>query len=285
MMAMIINGRADIWKILPGIAFVLFTIIFWPFVVKYVWYPVLADALGRPIDGVKEGYNVFNTIYLSLLFVYFAYLLYEYLRFLKVDFNKLFLFAVPIGLLGGALRALEDQGVFPYPYNILFITPFIYLLLAAYACVCLYFDRKLKLVPWITLGFVIISLFFIHFQRLELVPLIVALFFALLSISYLLVRFLSLGDDALAAFGAHMVDASATFVGLSVGYVEKHVVPRLFTGIVGPVGIIILKFAVLTPLLYLLRERNELNHFIKILILLLGLGPGFRNALRITAGV
>jgi len=88
---------------------------------------------------------------------------------------------------------------------------------------------------------------------------------------------------------SHMLDSSATFVSVAFfGYYEQHPVPRLFIEAIGPWTFFILKLAVLLPSLYIIDkygEEGEFKNFLKIVILILGLAPGMRDAIRLAAGV
>jgi len=88
---------------------------------------------------------------------------------------------------------------------------------------------------------------------------------------------------------AHLFDASATFVALSYfGYLEQHVVPRLFIPFMGPAAMFFLKLVVVIPVLYLIdryAEKGSFRNFLKICVLILGLAPGLRDVLRLVAGV
>ncbi len=103
------------------------------------WYhnfaaPVLADVRGEPVDGVGATYNIYNTL---------AYGVGFYLGFLgtnrllarwriTVD-GRFVMVAVPLMVLGGAARTLEDAGQFDAPVQYLFISPLIYFTLGAFA--------------------------------------------------------------------------------------------------------------------------------------------------------
>jgi uncharacterized membrane protein len=87
----------------------------------------------------------------------------------------------------------------------------------------------------------------------------------------------------------HMLDSSATFVSVMFfGYVEQHPVPRFFIESAGGWTFFALKLAVLLPSLYIIdkyAEDKEFRTFLKIVILILGLAPGLRDAIRLAAGV
>ncbi len=90
----------------------------------------------------------------------------------------------------------------------------------------------------------------------------------------------------------HMFDATTTFVSLSYfSYFEQHVLPSFLIGIFGPGIMFILKFVVVSIVLYFFdkelskEEDLEKRTFLKIVVLILGMGPGLRNFLRLAMGV
>ncbi|MBI5061029.1 MAG: DUF63 family protein [Candidatus Aenigmarchaeota archaeon] len=90
----------------------------------------------------------------------------------------------------------------------------------------------------------------------------------------------------------HMFDATTTFVALQYfPYYEQHVLSNFTIGIVGPAGQFLIKLPILLVVLYLLerelpkKEDENMKNFIKVAILILGLGPGLRNFLRLGLGI
>ncbi|MCD6461507.1 MAG: DUF63 family protein [Thermoplasmata archaeon] len=103
----------------------------------------------------------------------------------------------------------------------------------------------------------------------------------------------ALPTSILIMFG-HMLDASATFVGVDIyGYREKHVLPRLLMGLTGTAAVMyLLKAAIIGLVVYILENdvRKEIKDatvlgLLRFTILVLGLAPGLRDALRISLGV
>ena len=96
-------------------------------------------------------------------------------------------------------------------------------------------------------------------------------------------------------FLSHYIDGAATYRGLDVyGYGEKHVLPNLLIGTAGTAAVmLLLKFLVITMVVYLLdvaykedMDRSPtLAWLVKVAVLVLGLAPGIRDALRLTMGV
>ena len=97
------------------------------FIWQYLWGPVLADARGEPISGIKEGYNPVNTLVYGVVLAVAVYYIYRLLERLHVEIDLRFFAAVaPFAALGSVLRALEDAGMFHGDLGILFISPIIY---------------------------------------------------------------------------------------------------------------------------------------------------------------
>ncbi len=96
-------------------------------------------------------------------------------------------------------------------------------------------------------------------------------------------------------FMSHYVDGAATFRGLDAwGYGEKHVLPSLHIDLTGTAAVmLVLKFLVVTAVIYLLdvayREDMDrtptLAWLVRVAVMVLGLAPGVRDALRIAMGV
>ncbi len=88
----------------------------------------------------------------------------------------------------------------------------------------------------------------------------------------------------------HMFDASTTFVALQFyPYFEQHVLPGFLISIFGPAVMFLLKLTVVSLVLHYIdkdfAKDDQKRNFIKIAIIILGLGPGLRNFLRLGMGV
>ncbi|MFO8110000.1 MAG: DUF63 family protein [Thermoplasmata archaeon] len=94
---------------------------------------------------------------------------------------------------------------------------------------------------------------------------------------------------------AHMLDASATYRGISAyGYVEKHVLPSIAIDLFGtsfvmyPMKMILVLFVIYTLDIWFdeeLKEVPSVKNLIILVIIILGLAPGIRNMLRLAMGV
>lgn len=82
---------------------------------------------------------------------------------------------------------------------------------------------------------------------------------------------------------AHLLDATTTFTALTYfGYLEQHVVPRLFLPVLGPGSMFLLKILVVLPVLWLIdrnAEDRNFRNFLKVGVVILGLAPGLRDLL------
>lgn len=123
-----------------ALAAVLFPDLVWDqFLHRYFWGPIISDAEGRRVEGIREGYNVVNTVVYAALLALGLVALLRLLRRWDVRMDLgLLLASIPFFLLGGTLRALEDTVLFNGLLRVLFITPFVYLLVALLFVVALY---------------------------------------------------------------------------------------------------------------------------------------------------
>lgn len=258
-----------------------------------------------------------------VLLVFVTYRLLRLLK-IKVDKN-FFIGIVPYIALGSILRALEDLleftasvppifspftlvDAFGTARNLLFITPLIYIFMFVLALAALLVSKAVERygVPyhktWLATG-LLLCLAAISQLRLENAFAL----FAMLGIfgvwalviggSRIAFRDFETARRALTKENTllilvHMFDATTTFVALQFfSYFEQHVVAGLTIGFLGPMGIFALKLPVVTAVLYYLDkelakpEDLKKRNFIKIAILVLGLGPGLRNFLRLVMGV
>ena len=94
--------------------------------------PIMADSKGEA--GAK--YNTYNTIFYGLVFFLMFMLVHELLEKWKIKIDERFvIYAVPLVILGGVSRVLEDADLFEPPIQYLFISPLIYGIITLYALV------------------------------------------------------------------------------------------------------------------------------------------------------
>jgi uncharacterized membrane protein len=112
------------------------------FVYPYFWAPIVADAV--PGSGESTNYNAVNTTVYALCVVIAMLGLYEVrkrnvLEAIPVD-ERLVLSLLPLMILGGLLRALQDSALFGEPATYLFIAPLIYVMICAFAAPIIIFS-------------------------------------------------------------------------------------------------------------------------------------------------
>ena len=91
--------------------------------------PIMADSKGEA--GAK--YNIYNTIAYGFCFFLLFMFIHELLIDWKIELNDRFVFAsVPLLILGGVVRVLEDAEMFEPPLQYFFISPLVYGALVIY---------------------------------------------------------------------------------------------------------------------------------------------------------
>ena len=91
--------------------------------------PIMADSKGEA--GAK--YNIYNTIAYGFGFFILFMFIHELLSTWKIELNDRFVFAsVPLLILGGVVRVLEDADMFEPPLQYFFISPLVYGALVVY---------------------------------------------------------------------------------------------------------------------------------------------------------
>lgn len=260
----------------------------WDFVKKYY------------IDSIvyKEGYNVVNTLTFALILLVAVYLLY---RFLEKRFSidgKFVLSTIPYVLLGSSARVVEDAGFLKPPISYAFMSPFIFFLIFFLAFPTLLIAKRFAKenyhAPYSAVGLIaaIIPLFLLFTNLKVINPLVLPYGFLMatvVSAAFYLALPRTRNLLSLAVMFSHMLDGFVTFIGIQYhGYVEIHVLPSMIVEKIGAFALPIVKFAVISGILYFVdssREKDDLKNFIKLALLVFGLAPALRNGLRITFGV
>lgn len=244
-------------------------------------------------------------IYLVILFVILIFLL-KFL-FKKIDIDKKFLILIsPYIVLGILIRLLADVGFFEKS-QYWSITPGVYLVTIFFALIFIYigflFERYLGIEYWIlpfsvgviSGGFLAYNLlnYIVRPERI-LYPVTIAVV-----ITYLVFFILKISKNKIlykteniSIIFAHLLDGSATFLAYNYfKFDEEHLLPRYLISIAGNNAVIMipLKLAVVVLVLYMLegwyinekesgKQSKTLYALIKILIFVVGFGPGVRDA-------
>ena len=297
----------------------------------FIWFAIKVDYMGFEeffnnnfVTPLGQYYTPVNTIIYGIIFALAVFGVYKLLKRLNIPIDRNFLVGiVPFVVLGSVLRVLRDAKLLDYW---IFASPIIYMLMFVIAAVALllskYIERfvknkKGKLADflssyhrlWCTIGIVLVVAAFIlllttgfkNYYGAGLMLGVAAIFGVIVYLlydaqikfgdRYPMLKVYSKENSIL--LGIHLFDASTTFVALTFfPYYEQHVVSNIVIGFLGPAGQFLLKFIVVTIVLWALdnnlkidTESIYMRNFIKIAIFILGFAPGFRNFLRLGFGV
>lgn len=240
-----------------------------------------------------EMYSLIDTGTYVVLAVILVYLTYKLLKNRVVFSYETVFELVPFIVLGSIVRVFADYGV--YPRFFFTVTPGVWIVFLALIVVSLILDSRFKTKGLITviaplLG-IIPHLFFIKVAN-PTAPLIFALIYILSLVPFILLRkrFALLSDNFnFVAIASQLFDATSSFVNVDFfNYVEIHVVGGFFSNIFNS-GFVMypIKLIVLLPVLYLLDKEEDTNYknFLKLIVCVLGLGPGIRNLITVILGV
>lgn len=272
------------------------------FIQVYYINPIVYDTEYNPVDTVTYAITLGLCLFLVL----------RLLKRLDVKINERFILAVsPFMFVGSILRVMEDAEIFEAPIRYLFISPLIYFLLF-FICisallVSLILYKRGVIRDYIPLfgitGVVcmIVSLgVLLQKGDVELIwvpPVVIGIAVMVTFILFLIGRSLDLkyltSNVSLSILTAHLIDASSSYIGIGrLGYVGKHVVENFLIGFTNSAAVMFpLKLSVLIPTLFVLdryfseEEDIDLKNIVLLTVLMLGIGPGIRNMLRMTLGV
>jgi uncharacterized membrane protein len=269
---------------------------------KYLIGPVVADAknaeeLAWQGTTAYPGYNPVNTIVYAVLALTSLYLVYSFFQRKEIEFDsRTAVYSIPFILLGGALRFLEDASAVPYPYNIALITPLVYMLVAALYIPGVYYLDREKLAAYGSLLLLPVLLF----AALQMTGFKAIYFLGTIGITGILTagyyfvleeRFTSrpLVLMAFSQFFGGTASMLASYVASQAaeGFAPKQIIAQMFYSLLGPPGILVMKFGVMGLALYVLQDIQEepLRGIALITLYAVGLGTGFRVFLRVLAGV
>ena len=248
-------------------------------------------------------YSIQDYVVYILILIVILWLLYKYL-FARIKLDRDFLLAsMPYVLAGILVRVLADAGVFPRS-QWWSITPGIYVLAIGAGLVALAMGILLRrlsgvgywvfpLIAGVLADGILIYYLIPHIKNplVILYPVAIAAF--LTGIVYFVSSTPKTGifrkPDNIAIIFAHLLDGSASFYGIEYyGFLEEHLLPRLLIDFAGNAIIMIpLKLLVILIVLYLLErwyleeeiKDETVYKMLKLVILILGIGPGLRNSI------
>lgn len=249
--------------------------------------------------GTFAPYTWFNTFVYGIILSFAVFLLLLAFKRQKIKLDRNFFIAVaPWVVFGATARALVDAHFFLT--NWFFVAPGIYFLMFILFFIVwrtsIFVSRFFKIGWWkLTFGIGFVLMMFnlvnigVRAQNILALLLILSIFsasfFPFLYASKV-IKQLSLQN--LLVIGAHLFDASATFVGLTFfHYTEKHVLPTAIMGAFGPAAFFVLKLLVILAFLVLvdhfIKDKNT-NNGLKFVVFVLGCAPGIRDTCRLIMG-
>jgi len=256
------------------------------------------------------GYNIYNTIVYAVLLVVAVLLVYKLLRKMNVSIDRKFLFGIlPFVALGGIFRSLEDFYITTgAAKNVLMITPLVFVVVFVLALVSLMIARiieKYKKIEyhktWFVIGIIIAVIGVAQMRISDANSMILMLsIFTGWVVAFGVVKFIAmkkfpklnafLSKENTGLLLAHLFDATTTFVAIQfLPYFEQHVLTGFIMTTFGAASIFVTKLVVVSVVLFVfdkeLAQEKQKNMFLKVVVLILGLGPGLRNFFRIVIGV
>jgi len=250
----------------------------------------------------NQGYNIVNTLIYALVLSFFVFLLYRMLRKMEIDVDENFFRALlPYIILGPLMRAMTDNGLLPRTY--LTVSPGAYFVIATFAVLSLYIvwrNCRENLTPmyegvgWILFAG-LVFFFIINWSKVSMHWKVLEYFLPFLLLAEAFIYLLNLKVEVVKnnrlLFYIHFYDATTTFVAIQFfGFWEQHVLARTLMGIFHTPAVMYLeKLLILLPVVWALdnlmkEEDPNLINFVKLVIFILGFGPGTRNLLDMLMG-
>lgn len=271
------------------------------------------------VSGLESsGYTIPMTVLYALLVILGLYILYRWLKKTGIPVNTAFVLSSSLYvILGGLLHVLDDMAVgghalIEYPWRLLFTTPQVYILVMIFGLVVLFVTYKMEqkkliltyvkpfagiaaaaclivlgILVWFGLSYTTVDLLCVG----AVVGIAAAATAALWAILRFVCRWKYVSDPLyLALIASQFLDASATGYALELhplGYYEQHVLGGWLIGVTGTgYSMFILKTVILIIGIWVLEKfrREEgfgiIWHLIILVMIVVGLGPGVRDLVR-----
>lgn len=267
---------------------------------------------------VDAGYDIVNTVTYGLILGLSVFGIIKLINILRVRVDRNFAFAlIPFIFFGATTRVLADAGFFanyasdmaltPFMFLYWFVSPGIFVMMFVLTLGSLIFGifleriskTKIKYyVPMILIGsvFALHNLIFLirNFENMGALIKFTIFFGISIIFLFLLIKFIKIFEflkfeKNYLIVSAHLFDAAATYTGVQFfNYREMHVLPGFLIEKFGAWVMFPLKLAAVIAVVYLIDKSIEdetIRRVIKIIILILGLGPGIRDVGRMVIGV
>jgi len=290
------------------------TLVYDQWIWKYYWGPVVADATPNSMTATyhsiqaEEGYTLLSEITYGIILIAALFVIYKLLKKLEITIDWRFCLALmPYILFGPVTRTLEDTNYFNEPFVYWFISPLIYVQIAAYALLFLllgyyierkYKKRKLTVNTVVFLGGVILLLPFLYLiarwilgdqwsasagVRFDVFAIVIGLVALIVGLVYL-VAYLYRHKESIAVYKnplnlamlfGHMMDGITSYISIKdpflmgLSYSEKHPASNVLLEIWGPLFPIV-KFALVIVVIYVfdILYKEELKDHLTLVNLL-----------------
>ncbi len=265
------------------------------FIWQYLVGPIVAEAIGEPAlwDGVESvaGYNLYNTLAWLILGLSIIILIKKFFERYEVDFSPETAFnLIPLIVLAGVLRAVQDAVNLPLFIEILLITPVIYIWVAAIAIGIIvlnqFKDLEFRYINSVIIASIIILLFWV---QAALIPvLLIGIGSAVVGgLYYFLTEGTKYGSLPLTFMVmSQFFEGFSSIYGLSQGYQPRQLLTSTAVELMGPPGFLLVKIFVLAVALKIYFDLEEVWKGILLVTLYsIGFATGIRVVLRAALGV
>lgn len=265
------------------------------FIWQYLVGPIVAEAVGEPAlwRGVEAvaGYNLYNTLAWGIIAVSAIYLIIESFEKYEVEFNSSTAFnLMPLILLGGVLRFVQDAADLPLMLEIMLITPIIYIWIALIA-VALILLNQFKGLDYKYFNALVLVISLIIAGLLQVPPLPVLAVLAGSSIFAGVYYFLTEGTKyqtypLILAVMSQFFEALSSIYGLNQGYEPRQLLTSTAVELMGPLGFLAIKAGILAVALKVFFDlEGRWQGVLLVALYSVGFATGVRVLLRASLGV
>ncbi|MDR0900872.1 MAG: DUF63 family protein [Methanobrevibacter sp.] len=266
-----------------------------------------------------SGYTLFNTLIYGIILIIAIYFIIKLFKHYNINPIDLIFPLIPFIFLGSGIRALVDNGV--YPYSWFLITPGIYFIIGGIAIISLilgkYLEKKRSIEKRnidykkfiFIVGMILAIINFINIPKISGIAIfqiliiwgvitgiiaVIGIFwnnFEIFKVLNVFKFFKVFGNKInLSVLSAHIFDATTTFIAVDFyGYWEQHVIPNSIYTLSGTaITMFPLKIIVISAVLYVIDKYIDdelIAGTLKLAIFILGLAPGIRNFLTLAIGI
>lgn len=265
------------------------------FLWKYIAGPIVAEALGesaawRGVEAVA-GYNIFNTVSWAILGILSIFAIHRFLesKEIKLDPGKASKL-LPLIILAGIMRFVQDALDLPLIIEILLITPIIYIWIAVVAVIFLYLDEFRDISRYFAGLNAIVSVLLLYIlPAIDLLPVITVIMGASICAGiyyYVFEGKKYVEAPLLLAVGSQFFEAFSSMYAVSQGFEPRQILTSTVVDLAGPLGFLAVKLGLLYFALSIYFDLDERWKSILLIALYsIGFATGIRVLLRVATGV